>query len=159
MKKFISLFSLLLILGFGCTSSDQSLIIQNQQKQIEELTKKVGEMKPEKSVTQLPTPPTLQREVNQNDDLYQKKQDCLKYQKTIEEKFNNRASINLFFSPSKNTCIYEATAIKDGVVISRSLIDVFGDGFVIEQNGELIYDKKMFGEDRIYNEIYNILKN
>jgi hypothetical protein len=57
----------------------------------------------------------LQEQINQkpfNDNLFNKRQECNKYSNSLQQK-HPTASISVFYSPYKNSCIYETIAIKD----------------------------------------------
>ncbi len=67
--------------------------------------------------------------------------------------------MSVFYSPYKNTCVYEVIAIIDRKVASKTLQDVFtSNGYVLEQDGKIIYDEKEFGLNKSYSDIEKILK-
>lgn len=175
------MFLVILSMGYGC-SNPQNKIIEQQQKQISELNEKIDEFS--NKLTNIPDNSTqnttkfdpkkygaiaisepeniqnvTQYDTKTLDDLFEKKQSCMKYQETIKNQFGGQTSVTVFYSQLKNTCAYESISIKNGVIVSKIIADIFSpDFYVLEQGDELIYDKKIFGENKTYTEIEEMLK-
>jgi hypothetical protein len=117
----------------------------------------IFQTKEAKTIKQLNTEKIQSPSVNNSSSLLSKQIECQKFKTDTEKQFPG-ASVSIYYSPNKDTCVFEMIAVKDGVLKSKMIGEVFGNhGYVIEQDGEVIYEKDEFGYNKSYSDIKKII--
>lgn len=107
----------------------------------------------------------LQQQIDQkqsSDNLFNKRQECNKYEESLQQKWGGTdVSVSVFYSPYKNSCVYETISIRNGTITSKSITDILIDKTYIIDQADLwwlIYDRNDFWNNKTYDQVKSILK-
>ena len=90
----------------------------------------------------------IETEINHRNDIFQKNQECYDYEKDIRETYINWDNINVFYSPTLNTCIlsyYDYKPSEDGLryYTVYTIKNLFNSSVIFSENNFLEWEKKV----------------